>query len=409
MENAIVKINPTEYGLTDETAARIEAQFTPMLAKMTELEGEYNAILGLNIEDPNTAKLAKDLRLKYVKVRTGTADIHKVQKAYFLNGGRFVDGWKNAQLFASQGKEEALERIEKHAENLERERLEKLQQLRVALLAEYVENASELSLSGMEQDVFDAYLSAKKQAFEDRKAAELKAEQDRIAREKAEAEEREAQRLENIRLKEEADKREAEIEKERLAAQKERERVERENADRLAAERKAAAELAAKIKADNDARIAAEKAERARIEKENAAQLAKLQAEKDAEIAKRDRIIEEFKLNSPVIDAAARYKAVNPEQVKALIRSNLRLNPEGEVEVLDEKGVVKYDDQGRPVSVDNFVQTWLQQNPHFVQPTPSTSATKGNVGFTQNKMDLSKLDMSNPEHRKIYAESRKAR
>ena len=144
MENAIVKINPTEYGLTDETAARIEAQFTPMLAKMTELESEYNAILGLNIEAPNTAKLAKDLRLKYVKVRTGTAEIHKVQKAFFLNGGRFVDGWKNAQLFASQGKEEALERIEKHAENLERERLEKLQQLRVALLAEYVENASEL-------------------------------------------------------------------------------------------------------------------------------------------------------------------------------------------------------------------------------------------------------------------------
>jgi len=224
MENAIVKINPTEYGLTDETAARIEAQFTPMLAKMTELESEYNVILGLNVEDPNTAKLAKDLRLKYVKVRTGTAEIHKVQKAFFLNGGRFVDGWKNAQLFASQGKEEALERIEKHAENLERERLEKLQQLRVALLAEYVENASELSLSGMEQDVFEAYLSTKKQQYEDRKAAELKAEQDRIAREKAEAEEREAQRLENIRLKEEADKREAEIEAERV----ERDRIEAE-------------------------------------------------------------------------------------------------------------------------------------------------------------------------------------
>lgn len=130
---------------------------------------------------------------------------------------------------------------------------------------------------------------------------------------------------------------------------------------------------------------------------------------KDAEISKRDRIIEEFKLNTPVIDAAARYKAVNPEQVKALIRSNLRLNTEGDVEVLDEKGLVKYDDTGRPVSVDNFVQTWLQQNPHFVQPTPSTSATRGNVGFTQNKLDLSKLDMSRPEHRRIYAESRKAR
>lgn len=258
MENAIVKINPTEYGLTDETAARIEAQFTPMLAKMTELESEYNAILGLNIEAPNTAKLAKDLRLKYVKVRTGTAEIHKVQKAFFLNGGRFVDGWKNAQLFASQGKEEALERIEKHAENLERERLEKLQQLRVALLAEYVENASELSLSGMEQDVFEAYLSTKKQQYEDRKAAELKAEQDRIAREKAEAEEREAQRLENIRLKEEADKREAEIEAERI----ERDRIEKELADKKAAEAKAEAD---RIAAEKAAKLEAEKLAKAPI------------------------------------------------------------------------------------------------------------------------------------------------
>ena len=185
METSLVKIEAKEYGLTDETAAKIEAQFLPMLAKMTELENEYNAILGLNIEEPQTAKLAKDLRLKYVKVRTGTAEIHKAQKAFFLNGGRFVDGWKNAQLFASQGKEESLERIEKHAENLERERLEKLQSLRAALLAEYVENASELSLSGMKQDVFEAYLSTKKQQYEDRKAAEAKAEADRIAAEKA--------------------------------------------------------------------------------------------------------------------------------------------------------------------------------------------------------------------------------
>lgn len=268
MENAIVKINPVEYGLTVETAARIEAQFLPMLEKMTELENEYNAILGLNIEEPKTAKAAKELRLKYVKIRTATADIHKSQKDYFLKGGRFVDGWKNAQLFASQGKEEALERIEKHAENLERERLEKLQLLRVALLADYVENASELALSAMSDDVFEAYLTTKKQQFEDRKAAELKAEADRIAREKAEAEAREAQRLENIRLKEEADKREAEIEKERLAAQKERERVEKENADKLAAERKAAAEEAARIKADNDAKLEAERKERERVEKE---------------------------------------------------------------------------------------------------------------------------------------------
>jgi hypothetical protein len=134
-----------------------------------------------------------------------------------------------------------------------------------------------------------------------------------------------------------------------------------------------------------------------------------LASKKDAEIQKRDRIIEAYKVETPILDAAARMRAVNPEQVKALIRNNVRLNGDGDVEVLDEKGAVRYDDAGRPLSVDNFVQTWLQQNPHFVQPTPSTSATKSNVGFTQDKIDLSKLDMSDPAHRKIYAESRKTR
>jgi len=128
---------------------------------------------------------------------------------------------------------------------------------------------------------------------------------------------------------------------------------------------------------------------------------------KDIEIQKRDKIIESFKLETPIIDAAARYKAVNPEQVKALIRNNVRLSAEGEVEVLDEKGSVRYDDSGRPVSVDSFVQTWLQSNPHFVSATPSTTSTRSNVGGSAPKLDISKLNMNDPDDRKIYAEFRK--
>jgi hypothetical protein len=133
-----------------------------------------------------------------------------------------------------------------------------------------------------------------------------------------------------------------------------------------------------------------------------------LASKKDAEIQKRDKIIESFKVEAPIVDAAARYRAVNPEQVKALIRNQVRLNQEGEVEVLDDKGVVRYDDSGKPVSVDSFVQSWLQSNPHFVSATPATTNSRSNVtGNTPNSVDITKLNMSNPEHRKIYAEYRK--
>ena len=129
---------------------------------------------------------------------------------------------------------------------------------------------------------------------------------------------------------------------------------------------------------------------------------------KEAEIQKRDRIIESFRVETPIVEAAARYRAVNPEQVKALIRNSVRLNTDGEVEVLDDKGSVRYDDNGRPVSVDSFVQSWLQSNPHFVSAAPATTNTKSNVtGTATKKVDISKLDMKNPEHRKIYADYRK--
>ena len=131
-------------------------------------------------------------------------------------------------------------------------------------------------------------------------------------------------------------------------------------------------------------------------------------SKKDLEIQKRDKMIEEFKVNTPILDAAARLRAVAPDQVKALVRSNVRLNSEGEVEVVDGEGKVRYDDSGRPLSVDSYIQEFLSKNPHFVQPTPSTTAARSNVGARGEKLDITKLDMKNPEHRKIYAEYRKS-
>lgn len=132
-------------------------------------------------------------------------------------------------------------------------------------------------------------------------------------------------------------------------------------------------------------------------------------SKKDEVISKQAKMIEEFRVNTPILDAAARHRAVNPEQVKALVRSNVRLNEDGEPEVIDEKGQVQYDDSGRKVNVDTFVQRWLNQNPHFVQPTPSTTASRSNVGSNKlnSKIDFSKLNMNNPEDRALYKEWRK--
>lgn len=136
--------------------------------------------------------------------------------------------------------------------------------------------------------------------------------------------------------------------------------------------------------------------------------LQELAAKKDAEISKRDMIIKEYKVNSPLLSAAAKYRAVNADQVKALLAQNVRLNGDGEVEVVDEKGAVKYNDAGEPLQVEDLVRGFLDSNPHFVQPTPATTNTaSSNAAVAGNgRIDISKLDMRKPEHRKLYAEAK---
>lgn len=276
--NELVKINAAEYGLEESKASEIKAMFVPMLTKMEELEVQYNDVLKQEIS-PETCQQAKDLRLAYVKVRTGTADIHKNLKAFYLNGGRFVDAFKNTQAFASGEKEKTLKAIEDHFENLYFENIKRLRDERFELLKPYTD-IEPLALGNMEQTVFDNYLAGVKLAHETKIAAEKKAEEDRIAKEKADAEEREAQRLENIKLKVEAEEKErlAEIERKKnakiLADQKAKADKERE---RLIAVAQAEHSKQAAIIAEAEEKAAKERAEREKL-------VAQMQARKEADL-----------------------------------------------------------------------------------------------------------------------------
>jgi hypothetical protein len=137
--------------------------------------------------------------------------------------------------------------------------------------------------------------------------------------------------------------------------------------------------------------------------------LQELAAKKDSEIQKRDSIIQEYKVNVPILSAAAKHNAVNAEQVKALLSNQVRMNNDGDVEVVDGKGSVRYNDKGEPIGVDDLVREFLDSNPHFKLASPSTTNTKSSIsGGTSGKLDISKLDMTKSEHRKLYAEHRKS-
>jgi hypothetical protein len=158
------------------------------------------------------------------------------------------------------------------------------------------------------------------------------------------------------------------------------------------------------IKSDWEKKKQEEQVKRGEFEKI----LQDLATKKDAEIAKRDRVIQEYRVDTPLLNAAAQLRSVNPDQVKALLKNQVRLNQDGEVEVTDSNGQVRYSDAGQPLGVEDLVQDFLKANPHFVQPTPATTNGRSNIAQSRGSIDLKNLDMKNPQHRKLYAEARAA-
>jgi hypothetical protein len=116
------------------------------------------------------------------------------------------------------------------------------------------------------------------------------------------------------------------------------------------------------------------------------------------------------KIDKQLIQSASNNKAINPNQVKDLLKDNVRLNEEGKAEILDKDGTTRYNKEGKPLSIDEFVSEFITQNAHFQVATPSGSGSVSNVGkVNAQTFNLSDLDMNNPDDRKKYAELRKQR
>ena len=117
------------------------------------------------------------------------------------------------------------------------------------------------------------------------------------------------------------------------------------------------------------------------------------------------------RVDKQLINAASKHKAINPEQIKSLLKNNVHLNKDGKVEVVDNSGTPRYNKDGDLLTVDEAVQEFLTQNAHFQSATPSGSGSVANVGQsnTNKTLNISDLDMSNPADRKQYAEYRKSR
>jgi len=133
-------------------------------------------------------------------------------------------------------------------------------------------------------------------------------------------------------------------------------------------------------------------------------------SKKDQEISKLVSELQKIRIDEQLINTASNLKAINPNEVKALLRSSVKLNDSGSVEVISENGTPRYTDKGEAMNVSDLVSEYLNNNPHHLSATPSGTGSQSAIGgSTPQPMKMSDLDMNNPEHRKIYKEMRNQR
>jgi len=286
MENETVKIDPKEFGLEKKSVETIEQAFSPKIIERDGLAKIYEQVIKKELSE-ETSDEAGGLRKKLVKVRTGIADIHRTQKAFFLAAGRFVDAWKNKETEPVIQMEENLSKIEKHFQLIEQKRVDDLQEKRAVELSKYVDDAYDRHLFGMDDDVWSAYLNTKKKDYEDRIEAEAEIERQRLVIIEAEKAEQKRIKEENERLRLAVEKAErlAAIEAEKRAkAEKERfAKEESERKIRQEKERKEKAEFETKLKVEREAKLKVEREAKAKQDALEAELKAKQESERKAE------------------------------------------------------------------------------------------------------------------------------
>ncbi len=132
--------------------------------------------------------------------------------------------------------------------------------------------------------------------------------------------------------------------------------------------------------------------------------------EKDQEVLKYKNQIKKEKLDNSILSIASKNNAINPSQVVALLKDEVKYTDDGRIEIVDNHSNVRYNAKGELFTLEDRVNEFLDSNPHFRKGSLSGSGSQNAIGGkTVKPFNLQDLDLSKPEDRKAYAEYRKKR
>lgn len=137
--------------------------------------------------------------------------------------------------------------------------------------------------------------------------------------------------------------------------------------------------------------------------------LKKTVEKKDQTIQSLTQKLQQIQVDGALLNAASINNAVSPEQVSSLLKGNTRLSDDGQVEIIDKTGSVRYNDNGELLSVNELMNEFLTANPHFVRASAGGSGSSGKAGGSTQK-PLSVADMLSNWHsggREAFAATKK--
>lgn len=266
MTNELVKFDEViqQSGLEIQEGEEIKQSYLPFAIQLAEIQEQA---VKINFENPTglDETIARELRLKTVKIRTGASDLKDSRKKIHLLKGNLEQAAYNLIAASCKLSEETFTTVEKAREIAEAKRKAELKVIRdaeILPLAEFVPFG--MDLGKFSEEDYQKLLEGARLQMEQKKEFEWKAEQARIEAEQVRI-------AEEKRIREENEGLQKQLETERKAAE-EKARIERKASE-------------AKLKEEREARAKAEDEIKAKADQERKAENIRLQAEKKAKSA----------------------------------------------------------------------------------------------------------------------------
>ena len=239
----IVAVQNSGVELT--TAIALQNAFEGLFVKAQDWERIAKSIVVTDPTQLTEMKKARETRLELRAIRVEADKVRKKLKEDSLRYGKAVQGVYNVIEYFIAPLEEHLEKQEKYAENIEKERQEKLKNERAEILSQYAQYLPPFGDLGKMADFeFERLLDIGKEQEKKAKEEEEKRKKEEEERISKEREERKRIEEENEKLRNERE----ELEKIARKEREERERIEREAREERAKKEQQEREEAEKLR-----------------------------------------------------------------------------------------------------------------------------------------------------------------